>query len=50
MENDVQDVATQVVLAVSVGVEKRIDLVPLGVRQVGAVAFAVHRFGVVFRE
>jgi hypothetical protein len=37
-------------LVVSLRVEKRFDLLPLGVRQIGAVAFALHRFGVVFGE
>jgi hypothetical protein len=50
VEKPVQDVAAQVVLAASVGIEKRFDLLPLGVRQVGAVAFTLHRFGVVFGE
>jgi hypothetical protein len=31
-------------------IEKRFDLFSMGVRQVGAVAFALHRFGVVFGE
>lgn len=49
VENGVQNAAPEVVTAPPVGVEKRSDLLPLGVRQVGAIAFA-HSFGVVFEE
>jgi hypothetical protein len=47
VEQAVENVAAQVMLAMARRIEKPADFLPLGVRQVGAICFA-HSFGVFF--